>query len=518
MEKTKQFELYAPTEARTSSSILILWDKINEGSKKLSYDVYVNGTLQLTVNCTDATLTELEPDTEYAIQVMSECSGNNYCTEMITVKTKPMGTLYNILDFGAIPGDNHVNTHAIQSAIDACEVGGTVFIPAGIFYSGALFLHSNMTLELDEGAQLCGTGNAVDFEPFYYPYEGRWERCFASLLNVRTLPEYMKEDNPQYAFDTYENIAVIGKGVLDGNGEALYQEEMKAYGTISRGRTICIRNTTGLYFYGITVRNSPAWCFHPIYCKNMTINQIKLYNKFDENGKPYTHFNGDGIDPDSCQNVFICHSFIQSQDDSIALKSGREPLGLKLNIPTKEVRITNCKLSYGFGIVAGSEMSGSVNNILIQDIEMEETFCAVNLKTRHGRGAKISGVTYENINLRINNLFDEDDRWFRGIICIDQFYGDEMVDTKTKQPVNEGTSTIEKIVIKNVNLDITNRPSIYMCGLPENHVRDVRLSNVNIKGGDGFYIENVDNINLVNVSQKKHLLTAKCFKNNVHSM
>lgn len=503
MNSVKKFRIYAPAEARTGSSILILWDKINEGSEKLSYEVYVNGKQHLRVNCTDVTLTELEADTVYQVQVMAVCAGSKFCTDTITVQTKPIGAVYNILDFGAVSGENHMNTKAIQKAIDACDAGGTVFIPEGVFYSGALFLHSNMTLELAEGAKLIGSGNIADFEPFYYPYEGRWEMCFASLLNVRTLPEHLKADTPQYAFDTYENIAVIGRGVIDGNGEALYREELKALGSISRGRTICIRNTTGLYFYGITVRNSPAWCFHPIYCKNMTINRIKLYNKFDEKGNPYTHFNGDGIDPDSCQNVFICHSYIESQDDSIALKSGREPLGLELNIPTKDVRITNCELSHGFGIVSGSEMSGSVCNVLIQDIAMKETYCAVNLKTRHGRGAKISNVIYENIKLEIKKLFDEDDRWFRGIICIDQFYGDETVDSKTKQLVDQGTSSIEDIVIKNIDLDITNRPGIYICGLPENHVRNVTLSNINIRGGEGIHVENADGLCLLQVSSSE---------------
>ena len=501
----KQFRIYAPLEARTKNSVLILWDKINEGSQKLSYEIFVNGRSHKTVDCTDDTLTDLIPDKEYDIQVKSILDGEDYCTETITVRTKPEGLVYNIIDFGASCGEGIVNTEAIQKAIDACTAGGTVYVPQGVFYTGALYLHSNMTLELAKGAKLIGTGNISDFQPFFYPYEGRWERCFASLLNVRTLPENEREQSPQYAFDTYENISVIGEGVIDGNGELLYKDELKEHGKISRGRTICIRNTTGLYFYGITVRNSPAWCFHPIYCKNMTINQIKLYNKFDENGKPYSHFNGDGIDPDSCQNVFICHSFIQSQDDSIALKSGREPLGLKLDIPTQNVRISNCELSYGFGIVAGSEMSGKIQDVLIQDINSKETFCVVNLKTRHGRGAEISNITYENLNAKIQNWFDEDDRWFRGILCIDQFYGDQTIDMDTKSVVYEGTSTIKNILVKNVSMEVTNRPSIYLCGLPENHIKNVTLSNIKIKGGDGFFIKNVDELNLYNVESSREI-------------
>lgn len=490
----KNFQIYAPSEARTKDSILILWDKINEGSQKLSYEIWVNGQRFRTVNCTDETLTELTPDTEYTVQIRCVFEGEEYCTEEIIARTKPEGSVVNIVDFGAAALENAVNTEAIQRAIDACPAGGTVYVPAGVFYTGALFLHSNMTLELAGGAKLVGTGNAADFPPFFYPYEGRWEKCYASLLNVRTLPEHETADSPQYATDIYENIAVIGKGVIDGNGERLFREELKDQGQISRGRTICIRNTTDLYFYGITVRNSPAWCFHPIYCKNMTINQIQLYNKFDENGKLYSHFNGDGIDPDSCQNVNICHSFIQSQDDSIALKSGREPLGLKLAIPTKHVRITNCELSYGFGIVAGSEMSGCVDDVLVQDIDIRETLCVVNLKTKRGRGGVISNITYENMKIEIRKWVEEDPKWFRGALCIDQFYGTSAPDVDTEEPVDEGTAEIRDVRIKNISMEVTNRPAIYLCGLPENHVKNVTLSNVQVKGGEGIFVKNVDGL------------------------
>lgn len=495
MEKSI-FKIYAPTEARTKDSILILWDKVNLGNEKLNYQVFVDNKLYTTVNCTDETITNLEPDTEYMVSVKVLYNGVEFATDEVAVRTKRAGKVLNILDYGASSNKDAINTVAIQKAIDACESGDTVYIPKGTFYSGALFLHSNMTLELAEGARIVGTGKIEDFEPFYYAYEGRWEVCYASLLNVKTLEEHQNKDNPQYAFDTYENISIIGKGVIDGSGEALFEEELKTQGRISRGRTICIRNTTGLYMYGITVRNSPAWCLHPIFCKNMTINQIKLYNKFDEEGKNYSHFNGDGIDPDACEDVYICHSYIQSQDDSIALKTLREPLGIELSMLTKNVRITNCKLSYGFGIVVGSEMSSGVQNVLVQDIEMDETYCAVNIKTRPNRGGKISDITYENIIMNMKKLVDEDVKWFRGGICIDQFYGEDTNDFDTKRKKDKGTSTIENVRIHNVIMKMTNRYSIYICGLPENHIKNVEIKNVDIEGGDGYFVKNIDDLHM----------------------
>ena len=488
----KTIRLYTPGEAVTKDSILILWDKVREGSSFLSYEVYVNGLLYSTVTCTDETITGLEADREYKVQVRTLCEGEEYFSEELSLRTRPAGKRYGIEEFGAVRGERVNNAEAIQRAIDACQPGGTVVVPAGEYYTGALFLHSDMTLELEEGARLIATGKKEDFAPFYYPYEGRWEKCFASLLNVKTVPEHEEENSPQCEQNLYRNIAIIGRGVIDGGGEELFRPEMEDYGTISRGRTLCIRNTEGLYLYGVTIRNSPAWCLHTIYCRNMTVNRITLYNKFDETGRPYTHFNGDGIDLDSCENVTICHSLIESQDDSIALKSGREPLGLKLGIPTENVRITNCELSYGFGIVAGSEMSGSVRKVLVQDIRANETLCAANLKSRKGRGGEIADIIYENVKVRIQKPFDLEAKWFRGVLCMDQFYGEDTFDADTPRPVDEETSAIHDVHFRNVELDAVGRPGIYICGLPEMHIRNVDMRNIRIHGNLDRVIRNAD--------------------------
>ncbi len=492
------YKIYTPLEAITQNSALVIWDKMEEGENTLKYEVFVNGKLYNTVQCTDETLVNLKPDSDYSIQIRTTCNGRVYETNEIRIRTKQLAKVYNINDFGAKSGKGLNNTKAIQRAIDMCEKGGIVFVPKGEYYTGALFLHSDMTLELDEGAKLISTGVKEDFKPFYYPFEGRWEMCYASLLNVKNLSENDRLDSPQYKQDIYENISIIGKGIIDGGGEALFHSEMKDHGSISRGRTVCIRNTTNVYIYGVTIQNSPSWCLHNIYCKNMTINQISLLNKFDENGIAYTHFNGDGIDPDSCENVIICHSFIESQDDSIALKSGREPLGLELSIPTRNVRVSNCSLSYGFGIVVGSEMSGGVMNVLVQDITAKETLCAINLKTKRGRGAVISDIIYENIHLKASEEFNLDDKWFRGALCIDQFYGDDNVDDTVHEP-DIGTSTISGIIIKNIELESMGRPGIYIYGLPEKHIKNVVLSNVSIHSDCISVYKNVDDIICENV-------------------
>lgn len=113
MKVEKMFQIYAPEEARTKDSILVLWDKINEGSETLLYEIFVNEHLYRTVNCTDETLTDLVPDTEYSVRIQSILNVETYCTQTITVRTKAEGPIYNIVDFGASSDVDAVNTDAI---------------------------------------------------------------------------------------------------------------------------------------------------------------------------------------------------------------------------------------------------------------------------------------------------------------------------------------------------------------------------------------------------------------------
>ncbi len=118
----------------------------------------------------------------------------------------------NIIDCGAVPDGVTLCTRQIQRAIDLCEKGGTVYIPKGVFRSGALYLKSNMTLHFEEGAKLLGSDEISDFPVKGFPYEGMDQLCYSSLLNT---------DGARY-----ENITIEGKGIIDANGRALFEAEL----------------------------------------------------------------------------------------------------------------------------------------------------------------------------------------------------------------------------------------------------------------------------------------------------
>ena len=73
--------------------------------------------------------------------------------------------VYNIRENGALGDGKTINTTAIQSAIDQCHLagGGTVLIEGGIYVSGTLFLRSNVTLEIGQGAVLKASPDITDY-------------------------------------------------------------------------------------------------------------------------------------------------------------------------------------------------------------------------------------------------------------------------------------------------------------------------------------------------------------------
>ncbi len=392
--------------------------------------------------------------------------------------------IYNITDYGA-KSDGAVYTKEIQSAIDACRKGGTVLIPAGCFVSGALYLKSDMTLRLEKGAKLLGSSDIKDFPVKGYPFEGLDQLCYASLINTSNA--------------LFKNITIEGEGIIDANGAALFAAEMSE-NKGKRGRAVCIRNAENVTIKDVTIRQSPSWGLHIIYCKNVLLDNIKVHTKYDENGNKYEGiYNGDGIDIDSCKDVVIRNSLIASQDDCIAVKSGRDEEGRRVGIPSENVTIENCVFKSGFGAAIGSEMSGGVKDVFIRNCEFENTHSIASVKAIRGRGAYIKNIHYENCSLVNNNTEITDSKWFRGALYIDGFYGDDESDTDIPAEVNEGTPEVDGIYFKNITVRTIAGNAVYFCGLSERHFRNIYLENVKAHGKYGMKVKNIDNLKMVNV-------------------
>lgn len=481
--------LVSPPAAQTADSIALVWD-LPAGAVVEGYSVYVDGKLVATTKHTDHTVYGLQPSKGYDMVVHAHIAGGaRLVSGVVRLFTKRRPKIHDISRYGAVGDGVTLNTLAIQRAVTACAAGDMVRIPKGVFVSGAIFLQSDMTLHLDEGAILLGSTETQDYPLLKYRFEGREQVGYASLVGT-----------PDARGKRWRNIAITGTGTINGNGVALRERQVTEKAGV-RGRVISIRDTDGVYLQGFTVRQSPSWCVHPVYCTGLTVNGVSIHTKYDEAGKPYAHMvNGDGLDPDSCRDVCIVACHIASQDDCIAIKSGRDAEGRAVGIPSQNVRISNCRFTSGFGVAIGSEMAGGVHNVLVDDCVFENTFGIASVKAPRGRGSVIENVVYRNCTLKNHSDEHQDGRWFRGAIYVDQFYGVLLADPHAAEPKDQGTPLIRNIIFQNITLETVGGNAIYLAGLPESPLDGIQFENVVARGVRGFVAYNVEGLNLGSLS------------------
>jgi polygalacturonase len=306
-------------------------------------------------------------------------------------------------DLAAYGGD-------IQKAIDACAWagGGRVVVPAGEHASGPLRLARRVELHVARGATIHFSN-----DPERYPLVlTRWEGI--ELMNYAPLI---------YAFEC-EDVAITGEGTLDGGADETHwwpwkgsidhpgaqiadrdrlrkqaedgvpvAERVYGAGHSLRPSFIEPYRCRNVLIEGVTIVNSPFWCTHPTLCTNVIVRGIKV----NSHGP-----NNDGCDPESCRDVLIEDCLFDAGDDCIALKSGRNADGRRLNVPVENVVIRRCEMRAGHGgITVGSETSGGARNIFAEQCKLDspELERGLRLKTNTLRGGTIENVFVRDITI-----------------------------------------------------------------------------------------------------------------------
>lgn len=388
----------------TSDSITVYFDKPENLPEDYQYQIYLNGKMAGESNKTHFLLEGLESSIEYSIQVKVAGSGSVLAESLMEhVRTC---AAKRRLDVTKAPyqaaGDGKVmDTQAIQRAIDDCAAEDVVYLPAGIYRTGALRLHSNMELYLEEGATLQGTDQPEDYLPrIWSRFEGTEMSCYSSLLNMGELDH---KSGPNC-----ENILIRGKGTIASGGKTLakriiklerarLEDELAALGdkikecekpeTIPgrvRPRLINISNCRDVRISGLTLKDGASWNVHMIYSDNIVTDHCRFHSE--------EVWNGDGWDPDSSSNCAIFGCLFYTGDDSVAIKSGKNPEGNEIGRPTMHIKVFDCKCAFGHGITIGSEMSGGVEDIRIWDCDMGDSLCGIEIKGTKKRGGYVRNV------------------------------------------------------------------------------------------------------------------------------
>ncbi|WP_158277373.1 glycoside hydrolase family 28 protein [Opitutus sp. ER46] len=374
----------APQTLR-SDEVTLIWEKALPGTA-VTYQITRDSVTVGRTTATHFTAKGLTPATDVALVVAAlDASGREVArSARLVLKTPAKETVLNVESFGAKGDGQTSNTKAIQAAIDACPVGGVVLIPRGVFVSGALFLKSDMTLEVAAGATLQGSAVLADYEPFIRNRFEGWELdTYASLLNAGRL-DHQGPANVR-------NLSIRGAGRIAGGGWPLGKAMIAARGIRSRARLILLMNCENVEIQGVTLEEPPAWTLHYLYCENVTCHDLTITTAVR---------NGDGIDPDSSRHSYIFNCTFDTGDDCIAIKSGKNPEGNRINRPTERVWVFNCVFKRGHGISIGSEMSGGVRDVLVQDCVAGNLMHGLQIKATPERGNVVEGVVVRDCDLQ----------------------------------------------------------------------------------------------------------------------
>lgn len=413
--------------------------------------------------------------------------------------------VFDITRYGAREGGNVKATTAIRDAIQACTAagGGRVVIPAGVFLTGAIHLASNVNLHLEDGATLRFSRDPKDFLPV--------------VLTRFESTECMNYSPFIYALDQ-TNIAITGNGTLDGGADAqhwwpwkknaergpvpassgnralLAQGEkdvpvsQRIYGEGSELRPNFVQpyRCSNVLIEGVNVINSPMWEINPVLCRNVIVRNLKI----NSHGP-----NNDGCDPECCSDVLIEGCEFDTGDDCIAIKSGRNRDGRRVNVPCENIVVRNCRMKDGHGGVSiGSEVSGGVRNVFMEHNNMDSPHLdrALRIKTNSQRGGELENFYFRNNTVGVVA---------RGVIDIDFYY--------EEGPGGPFTPSVRNVVVENVT-SARSRYALYLRGYPNAKISGVRVAHCvfnNVAEPD--VIENVAGIELIEDLRNGKPMTTK---------
>ena len=436
----------------------------------------------------------------------------------------------NLKDFGAVGDGITLNTEAFAKAIDALvqKGGGKLVVPQGVWHTGPIVLKSHINLHLNAGAVILFAADETLYPLIDTSFEGLDTRRCQSPLSANGATD----------------IAITGKGVIDGNGQYWRpvkkgkvtenhwkellaipgSQEMKpgywvpsaGYAKGEQGANMNVPNAKtdaewnaikrfvrpvmvslvkckNVHLKGVIFQNSPAWNLHPLMCENVIVEDVLVRN-------PSFAQNGDALDLESCKNALIINSRFDAGDDGICIKSGKDADGRRRGIPCENVVVKGCTVFAGHGgFVVGSEMSGGVKNILVDQCQFLGTDVGLRFKSTRGRGGIVENIYIKNISMTdIKTDAITFNMYYGGKSVAEMLADGDNPDNVTKMPVNEETPIFRNIDIKNIICNGAGR-AMEFNGLPEMPIDGISLKDITILAKKDAVFTNCQNIKKKNV-------------------
>jgi polygalacturonase len=287
--------------------------------------------------------------------------------------------IFNIVTgYAADPTGTNMSTSAIQNAINAANGrsgGGIVYIPKGVYYSSNLLLRSNVSIYMEAGAVIRGTGNAEDYRKDYNKNsqgQGSWF--------IRTA-------------SNSSNMKIFGRGIIDGNGSKMRNSSNRLLMTL-----LMPLQCSNMTVDGIIFRDSGLWGVTLTRSDNLTFLNTKHFNEND-----LDHEN-DAVDVQECQNVLFKHSIAISEDDTYSTKTWESSTDIATSWPGTPEILDNvvfddcvawsrcATYKVGFGVCQ------SQSNIVFKNSVSYRSMRAITVNHKYCP-APATNITFDNIDI-----------------------------------------------------------------------------------------------------------------------
>jgi len=285
-------------------------------------------------------------------------------------------------------------------------------------------------------------------------WEGRQADCHRALISA----------------EHAEDIAITGAGIISGNPVVGPLRDPRGPAVVEMIECGNVR------VEGVRLKSTRIWTLHPAYCHDVRIEGVT----FETTGA-----NSDGIDPDSCQRVVIDGCIFTTDDDNIAIKSGKGLEGVKVGRPCEDILITNCTFIKGYTSIAlGSELSGGIRRVRITHCTFKKGLAALQLKSRPGRAGYVEDLVAEDLVVGPEPLLEINNNY--------SFNADAQ-----GVPGPDGLTRFQNIRISDVKLSAKNLMNI--SGTTEKPVDGLQISRVTGTCQRGSVLENARNVVLTGI-------------------
>ncbi len=369
--------------------------------------------------------------------------------------------IFDVRQLGAVADGKTLNTSVFAKAFAMCASagGGVVHVPTGEYLTGPIRLSSHTVLELAPGAVIKGSPHLSDYAT--QPGSSELER--AGLVTAQEA----------------ENVAIRGRGVIDGNSMAFHTPKVRAYrdwdsrytrqkeqfmgpdfgaeaGPFDHGERpgnlVRFIDCKKVLLEGVTVQNSPTWTIHVNRCDDVWITGLSVNSDASNRRIP----NDDGMDFTSSTNIRISDCQIRTGDDCI------------VSFGSRNMVVSNCTLaSRSAGIRVGYD-AGEARNCLFQNITIDAN-CGVKVNVR-GSGS-VEDILFSNLAIRSG--FVNGKWWGRG----------EPIHISNVR-LKEGVALNRLRRVRFENILAQGNSGILLYGSPDGILEEISLENVRLHIGN----------------------------------